>query len=139
MAVTPLFFPQAGSRAALNEILAAADGPNRAELYVSNTPYLPTRILTDYTLASFVGYAPVSPILWGVTFINGGGKAEADSPVCHWHFAGLVGTAVVYGILLTDVAGLNLRVVIPFLTAVILTPVSPDLDEIIQLTVTSEL
>lgn len=139
MAAPPLYIPQLGSRSALNAWLAAADGPNRAELYVSNTPYTRLRVLTDYTLASFPGYAPVSPVVWGVTFINGASKAEADSPALHFHYSGLVGTVVVFGLLLSDVGGLNLRAVLPFISPIILTPVSPDLDLIVQLTATSEL
>lgn len=131
--------PNVGALSALEAWLAAADGPLTAILYSSNTPYLPTRVLADYTEASFVGYAPVSPLVWGPTFINGGGKAESDSQLLVWTFTGGAGTAVVYGVLLTDPGITEIRAVIPFLNPFIFSPSNTGLALVAQLTDVSEL
>lgn len=131
--------PQAGALSDLAAWLAAADGPLSASLYTSNTPYLPTRVLSDYTLAAFTGYAPVSPIVWGAPFINGSGKAESDSNVLTWTFTGGSGTATVFGILFTDVGITNLRAVVPFLTPHVFSPSSRTLSFQAQLTEVGEL
>lgn len=135
----PLFIPQTGAIAALSSWLAATDKPATARLYVNNIGYLPTRLLTDYTEAAFVGYAPLGPIAWGAVFTNLGGKAETDSSNLSWTFTGGSGSIPVYGIYLTNPLNTKLLAVIPFLSPAILTPGSPTVSRSLQLTDRSEL
>lgn len=139
MATDNIFIPQTGARAALDDWLAALDGPSSARLYVNNLPYLPTRVLADYVEASFVGYAAVGPIPWSPAFTNMAGKAQSDSLNCVWTFTGGAGTAMVFGIYLTDLAGLKLLAVVPLLVPVTLAPANPSLSRVLSLTDRSEL
>jgi hypothetical protein len=134
-----IFVPQGGAIAALTSWLAATDAPLLAHLYVNNINYVPTRVLADYTEASFVGYAAQGPIGWGPVFTNGVGKAESDSPNLTWTFTGATGTFPVFGIYLTNVTITKLLCVIPFLHPVILTPTAPALTRSLQITDRSEL
>lgn len=139
MPTESLRIPDDGALAAIADLIAAADGPTYADLYSSNTPYIPARVLADYTVASFAGYAAVGPIAWGTVFLNGGGKAESDSSLLLWSFTGSSGTAVVYGVLLRDAAATKLWGVVPFLAPIILSPSNTVIGRTIQFTGVSEL
>lgn len=134
-----VYIPDEGERSALDTWLASADGPALAHLYVNNPVYQPDRVLGDYTEASFVGYSAVGPIAWPASFTNPDSKAESDSPNLTWTFTGGSGSALVYGIYLTDQAVTKLLAVVPFLFPVVLTPGSPTLTRSIQMTDVSEL
>jgi hypothetical protein len=115
-------YPQVGTKSELAGWIAGDLGSCKVKLYSSNTPYLPTRVVGDYTEATFVGYAQISSPAWGTPFTNGAGQAETDSPVLNWTFTGSSGTAQVFGIYITDSAETKLLVVVPFLNPVTLTP-----------------
>lgn len=139
MSIDSIFIPEEGARARLAAWLASADGPALAHLYDNNPAYNPQRTLADYQEASFAGYAEVGPVGWGGVSTNPQGKAEGSSPPCLWTFTAGAGTAVVYGIYLTDDPPTTLLAVIPFLEPVILTPGSPNLVKSLRLTDVSEL
>jgi hypothetical protein len=139
MATENIYIPKEGALAALAAWIAATLGPVAARLYANDVAYNPDRTLADYTEASFSGYSAVDPITWGTPFTNGDGKAEVDSAACSWTFTGGSGTAIVYGILLTDSANTVLMAVIPFVPAITLSPGSPTVARTIQLTDVSEL
>ncbi len=126
-------YPEVG---ALNELAAwiAGDlGSCLVKLYVSNTPYLPTRIASDYTEASYVGYAPISSPAWGAPFTNGAGQAETDSPTLTWTGTFSSGTYTVYGIYLTDSTGATLLAVVPFQSPIVLTPTELSITRTLQI------
>ncbi len=139
MSVDSVYVPQSGAMSDLEAWIAGALGSCKVRLYVSNTPYLPTRIPADYTEASFPGYAPVASPAWGSVFINGGGAAETDSPVLTFTFASSSGTATVFGIYVTDSSGTVLLLVVPFQAPVVLSPGSPDVSRSLQVTAISQL
>jgi len=134
-----IYIPEEGALARLDAWINDPSGPLAARLYSNDLAYNPTRTLADYVEASFTGYAPVDPVTWGPPFTNGGGKAESDSGVCSWLFTAGSGTAVVYGVYLTDSSNTVLLAVIPFVPAVVLSPSSPGLSRQLQLTDVSEL
>jgi hypothetical protein len=114
---------------------------NAGRVRLFDLPHIPAHADTpaSYHEASFVGYAPFAPPAFGVPFLNGGGKAETDSTVLMWNFTAGVGTATIYGWYITDVSGLKVLAACKFLVPVVLTPVSPTLTRIIQITDVSEL
>lgn len=139
MATDQVYIPEEGARARLVAWLAGSDGPSLAHLFDNNPAYNPQRVLADYQEASFAGYAAVGPIAWGGVSTNPQGKAEGASPPISFTFTGGVGTAVVYGLYLTDDPPTKLLAVIPFLDALILTPGAPTVSKSIKLTDVSEL
>jgi len=139
MSVDTVFCPKEGAISALDAELAAADGPLYARLYDNAVPYTPDVVVADFNEASFAGYSAVGPITWPAAATNGSGKAESDSPALTWTFTGGSGTAVIYGIILTDPSATKAIRVIPFVPAVVLTPGSPTISRVVQLTDVSEL
>ena len=134
-----VYIPQEGAIAALDAWVQSADGPVLAHLYDNNPAYIPTRVLADYQEASFVGYAPVGPFAWTMAITNGAGKAQVESPGLNFRFTGGSGTAVVYGLYLTDDPATRLLAVVPFLSPFIFSPANPALNRVVQLTDISEL
>lgn len=131
--------PKQGALSDLAAWIAGELGSCLVKLYVSNTVYTPDRIPSDYTEASFAGYAPIAAPSWGVPFTNVGGKAETDSPTLTWAYTAASGTATVFGVFVTDTTGTKLLLVVPFITPETLTPGSPTLTRTLQLTEVSEL
>lgn len=115
-------YPQEGSLSELAGWIAGDLGTCKVKLYSSNTPYVATRVVGDYTEAAFVGYSQISSPAWGTPFVNGSGQAETDSPVLNWSYTGSSGTAQVFGIYLTDSSEAKLLAVVPFVSPVTLTP-----------------
>jgi hypothetical protein len=139
MADDTIRVPKQGALSDLRGWIAGQLGPGVARLYSSNTMYTPDRVPADYIEASFVGYSAIAALNWTVPSTNSDGKGETDSKALTWTFTGGSGTATVYGIYVTDPALGVLLLVIPFLTAVNLTPASPSLSKVIKLTAVSEL
>jgi hypothetical protein len=139
MSTDNVYVPEQGALSDLRGWIAGELGAALVRLYVSNTPYLPTRVPADYTEASFVGYAPQGPLAWPAPVTNGAGKAESDSPVVTFDFAAGAGTAIVYGIFVTDPSATVLLLVVPFQAPVTLSPASPQLQRVLQVTEVSEL
>ncbi|SRR5260370_400675 len=139
MASENVFIPKQGRLSDLRSWIAGELGAALVRAYVNNIVYTADRVPADYTEASFAGYAPVGPLAWPAPAINGSGKAESDSPVCSFTFTAGVGTATVFGLYVTDPASTVLLMVIPFISPVVLTPVSPTLARVIQATMTSEM
>lgn len=98
-----------------------------------------TDIPAAYVESTFVGYAPITPPAFGVPYLNGFGKGETDSGPLVWTFTAGVGTATVYGMYLTDVTGLKVLMAVKFLAPIVLTPGSPTLSQLLQVTAISEL
>ena len=139
MTVSSAFIPKQGTLSDLAGWIAGDLGAAVARLYSSNTVYTPDRVPSDYTEASFIGYSPISPLAWLTPFINSAGKAETDSQVLVWTFAGSSGTATAFGLYLTDPSQTKLLAVVPFITPVTLTPTDTTLSYVCQLTEVSEL
>jgi hypothetical protein len=139
MTTPNIYVPNEGAISDMAGWLAGDLGPAYARLYVSNTPFLRTRVCADYTEASFPGYVPVNPMGWGVPFINGAGKAEVDSAALVWTLSSLIGSYFAYGIYVTDVAKTKLLMVLPFLSPYEFTPAFNSLAYIVQATEVSEL
>jgi hypothetical protein len=134
-----VYVPKQGALSDLDSWIAGDLGASIVRLYASNTPYTPDRVCGDYTEASFVGYAPVGPLSWPPSFTNGSGKAETDSPAISFTFTGGSGTAIVYGIFVTDPSQTKLLLVIPFASPVTLSPSNTSLERVLQVTEVSEL
>lgn len=139
MSIDNVYIPQSGGVSDLNDWILGALGTCLVKLYASNTPYLPTNIASDYTEASFVGYAAVPSPSWSAAYINGSGAAETDSPPLTWTFTAGSGTATVFGLYITDSTGTALLAVVPFQSPVILTPTVPTVSRTVQLTAISQL
>jgi hypothetical protein len=133
------FVPHEGELQACADQIAGALGASVARLYDNNHVFNPADTCADYNEASFVGYSPVTPIAWGSPFLNVDGKAETDSPTLTFAFTAGLGTAVVFGLYLTDPGQTKLLRVIPFLFPVTLSPAAPTLALVLQLTDASEL
>jgi len=139
MTVQNIYVPQQGALSDLAGWIAGDLGIAYARLYVSNTPYIPTRVCADYTEAAFAGYAPAFPLAWGIPFTNGLGKAEADSAALVWSYTGPIGTHTAYGIYLTNAAKNKLLMVVPFLSLFMFSPTVTTLTYVVQVTEVSEL
>jgi len=138
MASENIQIPQEGQLSDLAAWIAGDLGSAYARLYISNTPFLPTRVCTDYTEASFTGYAPANPLAFGTPFVNGAQVGETDSGALNWNYTAGAGTADVFGIYVTDAAKTKLLAVIPFLSPVTLSPSNNTLTRVIQLTCISQ-
>jgi hypothetical protein len=134
-----VYVPEQGALSDLRGWIAGELGAALVRLYVSNTPYLPTRVPADYTEASFTGYAPQGPLAWPAPFTNGAGKAESDSPVVTFNYTAGAGTAIVFGIFVTDPSSTVLLLVVPFQSPITLDPANPVLQRVLQVTEVSEL
>jgi hypothetical protein len=134
-----VFIPDEGAKNDLDNWVAGDLGSCAVRLYDNNHVFGVTDTVSDYNESSFVGYAPAMSPAWGPPFINGDGKAETDSPGLTWTFTSGSGTAVVYGIYITDSAGTKLLAVIPLLSPVTLSPAQPSLTYVVQITAVSEL
>jgi hypothetical protein len=139
MTTNNIYIPHQGALSDIAGWIAGDLGPAVARLYSVNVPYLPTRVCGNYTEAAFPGYAPASPLAWGVPFINGGGKAESDSAVLTWTDTALAGTYQVFGIYVTNVPLTKLLMVIPFLGPFVFSPSNNVLSYMLQATEVSEL
>lgn len=139
MTTQNLYVPQQGQLSDLAGWIAGDLGGARARLYVSNTPYLSTRVITDYTEASFPGYAPAGPFAWSAPFINGTNQAETDASPATWALSASSGVYVVFGILVVDSPGTKLLSVVPFVNPFNFTPTTPSLTYVLQMTETSKL
>lgn len=106
-------------------------------LYTNNYTPIHTSVPANFTEATFVGYAPVSPPGFAAAFLNGFGQAETDSGVITFTFTAGVGTVTVYGWFLTNLAGTKVLAATKFLVPIVLTPVAPSLSRVIQLTAES--
>lgn len=134
MATGEIRVPNDGALSVLGEWLAIPAGPALAHLYDNNVIFDRTKVLADYNEASFVGYSSVGPLSWPAPSINLDGKAESDSGPLAWNFAAGSGTAIVFGIYFTDDPPTKLLLVVPFDTAVTLTPAMPNLTQAVQVT-----
>ena len=139
MTTSNLYLPNQGALSDLAGWIAGDLGSALVRLYENSVPYLPTNTCGDYTQCSFVGYAPVGPVVWGAPYINGTGQAETDSPPLMWSFTAGSGTALVNGIYVTDTGLTQLLLVIPFITPITLDPANPNLNQVIQLTEISQI
>jgi hypothetical protein len=139
MTVQSIYYPQVAARRALDLFAGAANGPSIAKLYASNTPYLATRVIGDYTEASFAGYAQFGPLAWPLSATNGSGKAETSGPTPTFTYTAGAGTATVFGMLLCDSAGTTLLGVVPFLVPFVFSPANNVLTLAPALTEVSEL
>jgi len=137
--IDTVYIPEEGAGARLAAWLASSDGPALAHLYDNNPAYNPQRVLADYQESAFTGYAAVGPLGWGGVSTNPQGKAQGSTSPLLWTFTAGAGTAVVYGMYLTDDPPTVLLAVIPFLDAIVLTPGSPNLVKSVRLTDVSEL
>jgi len=134
-----VYVPQQGALNDLENWIAGDLGSCRVRLYISNTPFLPTRVVADYTEASFTGYAPIVGPAWGAPFVNGGGQAETDTPTLTWHYTAGSGTATVFGVFVTDSSGAKLLLVVPFQNPEVLSPAINSLNRVLQVTCISQL
>lgn len=139
MTTDNVYVPQQGSLSDLAGWIAGDLGAALVRLYDSFVLYSPTLTPAAFHEASFTGYAPLGPIAWTPPFVNGGGKAETDSPVLTWTRAIMVGTASIYGVYVTNPAKTKLLLVSPFLTPQDLTSAEPSLSRLLQVTEVSEL
>lgn len=139
MSVDNLFVPKQGLLSDLADLLAGQLATAVVRLYANNVVYTPNRVPADYTEASFVGYAPIGAVAWGVPFVNSADKAESDSPILTWTFTGAIGTHVVFGAYITDPGLTKLLRVIPFIMPFTFAPVTPVLQRVVQLVHASEL
>jgi hypothetical protein len=137
--VSALYVPQTGRVKSLDAwLLDATRAPWHAHLYVNNQPYLPTRVIGDYTEASFTGYA-LQNIIWTFAAINLAGKAESSGGTISFTFTGSTGTFTIFGIYLTDALDSVLLAVIPFLAPIVVSPSNRTVAYALRLTDTSEL
>lgn len=134
MTTANVFLPQQGALSDLSNWIAQDLGAAYGRLFTSNTIYHPTNTPASYTEAAFVGYSPKFPLGWSAPFINGMGQAESDTAAQTWSFTAGAGSAIVYGIIVTDVGKTKLLLAVHFINPVILTPGNPNLTEVVQLT-----
>jgi hypothetical protein len=134
-----VYIPNGGALSDLEGWIAGQLGAATVHLYDVFRNPTPADVPASFHESSFVGYAPLGPVAWGAPFINGGGKAESDSPVLTWTFTAGVGTALVYGWYIVNAGLTRVLASSPFLSPVILAPASNVLSRVIQLTEVSEL
>lgn len=139
MSIDSVMIPKEGSLNDLDAWVAGDLGSGYLRLYDNNHVYSADDTVSDYNEATFTGYAPITPPAFGPAFINGGGKAESDSAAATWTYTAGVGTATIFGLFITDAAGTTLLAVVPFQAPVVLSPGSPTLTRVVQMTAVSEL
>lgn len=139
MSVDNVFIPKQGTLSDIAGWIAGDLGSALVRLYDNAHVFSPNDTPASYSEVSFAGYAPAGPVAWTAPVINGSGKAETDSPPLTWTFTAGVGTALVRGIFVTDVAKTKLLLVVPFNQVVTLTPAQPVLSRTLQVTEVSEL
>jgi hypothetical protein len=138
MTSDPIQIPRQGSLSDLDNWRTGDLAGAILHLFDNFHTFAPTDTPADYNEASFVGYAPITPIGWSFPTINIAGKAETSSPPLTFNFTAGVGTALVYGWYLTDSTGTVLLAVCHFNSPVTLTPAQPALTRTVSLTATSE-
>lgn len=93
-----------GRRWACSNLVLLARGLSLG-LFVNNFTPEPANVLSDFTPASFDGYAPFTFGLWGETFLNSEGNAESDYPSLSWLVGPGGGVDTVYGYYVFDAQG----------------------------------
>lgn len=138
MALPNIMIPNDG---AVEDLEAYRAVLNLGSVRLFQNNYIPvhTTVPADLTECSFTGYAPVSTPSFGAAFLNGSGSAEIDSTLCSWTFTAGAGSTVVYGLYVLNAAGTKVLAISRFGSPITLTPGSPTIAKVLQLTAISQL
>lgn len=92
------------------EILTAASFMTTWKLHLFQNDHVPTLFDTDadYVEADFSGYVGNVTVVWGMPFVNGSNQGELDSSQFNFTHNGGSTDNTIYGIYVTDLAGLLL-------------------------------